>query len=77
MESFDSTLAMLFYLLAFSLWAWALIDLVKQKTVKTRMKILFLILILFFPIVGSILYFQIKRKLLSEKTTFNPHFNSK
>lgn len=77
MESFEATLAVLFYLLTGVIWIWALIDLVKQKALKAGMRILFLILILFFPIIGSILYFQLKRnKSFAYKTTFNPQFNT-
>jgi predicted membrane channel-forming protein YqfA (hemolysin III family) len=77
MESFEATLALLFYLLTGVIWIWALIDLVKQKALKAGMSILFLILILFFPIIGSILYFQLKRnKSFAHKTTFNPQFNT-
>lgn len=51
---------------------WALIDMVKTRR---NVNPIWLILILFFPIFGSILYFQMKKEHSPINNRFNPRFN--
>ena len=65
-------------LLSIVLWLWAMIDLVtsRRKFKDPVMSTLALLMILFFPVVGSLFYFQLKRKLVNRrKRKFNPEFN--
>ncbi len=57
-----SILLSAFALLSFSLWLWALLDLSRTSFKDSRMTILWWVVILLFPLIGSIFYFQLKRK---------------
>lgn len=50
------------YFLTAIIWIWALVDLVKSSFRNTLTKLLWLLVILFFPILGSIVYFQFARR---------------
>jgi len=63
-------------ILTFSLWIWAIIDIVKSSSKNPVQKTLWLLLVLLFPILGSILYFQLGRKYTVRKHRgFQPNFN--
>lgn len=70
---------LLYILLSFLvlvLWMWALIDLVKSSKGSKEPMAIWALLILFLPLLGSILYFQIGRRRMREnKRTFDPAFN--
>ena len=51
----------LFYIACFIFWLWMLIDLLISGS-STGTKILWVILMLFLPLLGSILYFFLARK---------------
>ena len=51
----------LFYIACFIFWLWMLIDLLTSGS-STGTKILWVILMLFLPLLGSILYFFLARK---------------
>ena len=51
----------LFYIACFIFWLWMLIDLLTSGS-STGTKILWVILMLFLPVLGSILYFFLARK---------------
>lgn len=54
---------------------WAITDILKLKTASNPFKILWFIAILIFPILGSILYFQLgKKTLLKAPRKFDPDF---
>lgn len=60
------------------IWSWAIIDLFRfrSRLQDSRMTATWLLVILCFPIVGSILYFQLKnRSFTSKPRRFNPSFN--
>jgi len=64
--------------LSIVIWFWAMIDLVtsRRKFKDPAKSTLALLMILFFPVVGSLFYFQLKRKLVNRrKRKFNPEFN--
>ncbi len=68
----------IFLLLSIVIWLWAMIDLVssRRKFKDPAKSTLALLMILFFPVVGSLFYFQLKRKLVNRrKRKFNPEFN--
>jgi len=63
-------------LLAIALWVWALVDLSKSRFKSVRANLLWLLIILFSPIMGSILYFQLKKGYTERRPRqFQPKFN--
>jgi hypothetical protein len=62
-------------LMVLVLWGWALLDLTQSTFKDPTMKTVWLLVVLVFPLVGSIFYFQLKRKLITkESRRFNPNF---
>lgn len=66
-------LPILLVFLTIVLWFWALIDIHKHGRMN-RNRTLWFFLILIFPMVGSIVYFQLGRSNMSTKRMFNPQF---
>ncbi len=61
-----------FVLLTIFLWGWALVDLSRTKFRSPYSKLFWLLFILLFPTLGSIVYFQLSHKLLGrEKRQFS------
>ncbi len=55
---------------------WAIIDITRSRFKDPTMRTIWLVVVLFFPIVGSILYFQLSKKLINkEPRKFQPKFN--
>jgi hypothetical protein len=55
---------------------WAIIDITKSRFIDPKMRTLWLIAVLLLPMLGSILYFQLRKMLTSkEPRTFQPNFN--
>ncbi|WP_334056542.1 PLDc N-terminal domain-containing protein [Polaribacter sp. P097] len=64
-------------LLAVVLWFWAIFDVSRCNFKNQKNKMLFFFFILVAPILGSIIYFQIKKSFISkEKKSFKPNFNT-
>ncbi|NQU33424.1 MAG: PLDc_N domain-containing protein [Bacteroidetes bacterium] len=67
------TLSFLTLILVF----WALIDIVRSRFINPNMRTGWLVVVLFFPIIGSILYFQMRKTLTTNETLkFNPKFKN-
>ena len=65
-----------FTILSLILWFWALIDITKSKFIMPYGNTLWLLIIILFPIIGTIIYFLLKRRITSkEKRKFKPKFN--
>lgn len=65
-----------FIFLSIALWFWAIIDISRSRFKNPIMNTMWLLAVLFFPILGSILYFQFKEKYVSiKKRKFQPNFN--
>ena len=63
-------------ILSIGLWFWALIDIAKSRFKNPTMNTVWLIIVLFFPIIGSIFYFLLRKKYTTkEKRKFNPNFS--
>ena len=63
-------------ILTIGFWFWALVDIAKSRFKNQTMNTVWLLIVLFFPIVGSIFYFQLKKKFTTkEKRKFNPDFS--
>ena len=55
---------------------WAIIDITKSRFKNPTLRTVWLIAVLIFPIIGSILYFQLRRTLITkEPIKFQPDFN--
>jgi len=62
-------------LLALVLWIWAVIDILRSDFKDIVQKIIWLLVVIFFPILGSIVYFQLGRKYTSRPSIrFAPKF---
>jgi len=68
----ELTLFIGFIILAIVFWFWAIIDITRSRFKKPKMTIVWLIVVLVLPVLGSILYFQLRRK---EQRKFQPKFN--
>lgn len=63
------------YFLAVVIWLWALVDLFKSRLKNPLKKGLWLLILLFLPVIGSLLYFQIgNRGTDRRKRKFRPVF---
>ena len=67
------TFITLLVLLTIILWIWALIDIYKSNFKNEIFKIICFIVVIFSPILGSIIYFQFKNKITSRRK-FEPNF---
>lgn len=56
------------------LWVWSLLDLVFSTFKKSKWKIAWLLIIIFFPLLGSILYLLLKEEFKVKKRRFTPQF---
>ena len=62
--------------LAFALWTWSIFDITRVRFKNPKKKLIWLFIILFLNFIGSIVYFQFRKKLITkEKRTFQPDFN--
>ncbi len=65
-----------FLILVVVLWFWAIWDLSIAKFRNRNSKLFWFLAILIFPVLGSIVYFQVKNRLVSGKREFRPDFES-
>ena len=56
------------------LWIWALLDLASSTFKKGNWKIAWLLIIVFFPFIGSILYLLLRKDFKAQKRHFEPDF---
>ncbi|AOW18299.1 hypothetical protein LPB03_12940 [Polaribacter vadi] len=64
------------FVLSTILWLQAIIDIVKTKFKLKIYKIIWICIVLFFPIIGSLIYFQFKRKkTMNKRRKFQPNFD--
>jgi hypothetical protein len=75
MDSIISLLWPLGLFFALVLWVWALLDVVKISFSSPFLRTLFVMLILLFPLIGSIFYFQMKKRVSVDSREFRPQFN--
>lgn len=73
----DVLIQLALFLLGIVLPIWAIIDFIScMRSDNYRFNIIWLLLIIFFPIIGAILYFQVgKRSMRIQKRTFSPDFS--
>jgi hypothetical protein len=72
----EATLIIGFVILTIILWFWAIMDITRSRFKKPNMNTIWLLSVLFFPVLGSILYFQLRKKYVTkEPRKFQPNFN--
>ncbi|AUC80723.1 PLDc N-terminal domain-containing protein [Lacinutrix sp. Bg11-31] len=72
----ETTLIIGFVILTIVLWSWAILDIIKSKFKSPIMNIIWLLGVLLLPVLGSILYFQLRKKyVIKEPRKFQPNFN--
>ncbi len=72
----ETTFILIFIILTTILWFWAIIDIIKSIFKNPTMNTVWLLIVLFFPVLGSIFYFQLRKKLINkEPRKFQPNFN--
>lgn len=70
------SLITVFFLLAIISFLLAVIDIVRSNFQRKNISTVWLWIILFFPVIGPILYFQLKKKFFIVRARkFNPDFN--
>ncbi|WP_416384484.1 PLD nuclease N-terminal domain-containing protein [Salinimicrobium sp. HB62] len=64
-----------FVLIFIAFWGWALLDLIFSNFRRSRWKIAWFLVIVFFPVVGSMLYFLLRKDFqLKRGRIFQPYF---
>jgi len=75
METF---LVLAFGILTIALWLWVIIDITRSRRTEPLSMTVWFWLVLFFPVIGSILYFLLKDRWSKRRTReFSPTFNKK
>ena len=65
-----------FIILTIALWFWAILDISRSRFKNPTMRMVWLLAILFLPVLGSIFYFQLRRKfVVKEPRKFQPNSN--
>jgi len=52
----------LFGLLVLTFWVWTLLDIVKNGRLNSSEKVIWILVVFFFPLLGSLLYLAVGRK---------------
>lgn len=60
--------------IALWLWFWAINDITRSRFKSPFLSTICLFSVIFFPVIGSILYLLIKRMITKEKRKFQPNF---
>ena len=62
-------------LLIIALWFYAIFDIARSRFISPTMNLVWLIIVLIFPILGSIFYFLLRKKyVFNEPRKFQPNF---
>jgi len=71
----SATLVIVFLVLTAALWLWAIVNIINTNFGESSMKLICIIGVLLFPILGPIVYFLIRKYLIKEPRKFDPDFN--
>ena len=72
----ETTLIIGFVILTIILWFSAIIDITRSRFKNPNMNTIWFLAVLFFPVLGSIFYFQLRKKFVTkEPRKFQPNFN--
>jgi len=64
-------------ILTAGLWVWACIDISRSRFQNNSLTFIWIAIILLFPVLGSIIYFQLGPKLKKEPRKFQPEFSNR
>lgn len=71
-----TTLETALIFLTLILWFWAIMDIARSRFKNLSMKTIWLLIVLFFPILGPIFYFQLRKKfVINQPRRFQPDFS--
>jgi len=74
----ETTLIIGFVILTNILWFLAIIDIARARFKNRTMNTVWLLAVLFFPVIGSIFYFQLRKKYVTkESRKFQPNLKRK
>ncbi len=68
-------LVIVFFVITAALWLWAVINIIGTNFGEPMMKLICIIGVLVFPILGPIVYFLVRKHLIKEPRKFDPDFN--
>lgn len=72
----ESILFLIFWILAFLVYFGAIISITRSRFIIPVNRTVWLLIVLFIPVVGSVLYFLNKKKYTTKETRkFQPNFN--
>ena len=57
-----------FYLLSIGLWFWAMFDMSQRHFKESSNRTVWILIVLFFPLIGSLLYLQRRNQLTTKET---------
>ncbi|MBW6483429.1 MAG: PLD nuclease N-terminal domain-containing protein [Vicingaceae bacterium] len=63
----DSILAIGFLFFVLAIWFWTIIDITRSRFINPTMRTIWLIAVLLFPVLGSILYQLLKNKFINKE----------
>jgi type VI protein secretion system component VasK len=69
------TLIIFFFVLTAVLWVWAVINIVNTNFGEPMMKLICIIGVLVFPILGPVVYQAVRKHLIKAPRKFDPDFN--
>ncbi|PZW41780.1 phospholipase D-like protein [Mesonia algae] len=61
-----SFIYILFLLLVFAVMVWAIVDIFKSKNLQLRYKGVLMLGVVFFPLIGSLIYFAFKKEFIKK-----------
>ena len=62
-------------ILVLIMWFWAITNLLKSRFKHSRTKAVWLLIVLVFPVLGPIIYFQLRKVLLTGPSEFHPFWD--
>ncbi len=72
----QSFLVLILISLVIILWFWALIDIARSRFISTTMNLVWLVFVLFCPVIGTMIYLLVRKNYITkEKRSFQPEFN--
>lgn len=74
----ESLLFGIFIVCSLVLWFWAITDITRSRFNRGNQRTAWLLAVLFFPTIGSILYFQLKQRFTTtRRRVFSPDFSNR
>lgn len=72
----DKNLVIIFVFISLALWFWAIGDIAKSRFKSTTMNLVWLLIVIIFPVFGSFFYLILRNnQIKKEPRKFNPKFN--